>query len=84
MTDRIELAIRELIGALREELVEAASRPGPERLLTVAEAAEAMSCGRTLVYDLMARGELRSIRAGRLRRIPASAIAELAAGAGPR
>ena len=44
------------------------------KLLTVAEAATILRLGRTLVYELVLRGELASVKIGRARRIPVSAI----------
>jgi excisionase family DNA binding protein len=44
------------------------------KLLTVAEGAAILRLGRTLVYELVLRGELRSIKIGRARRIPVSAV----------
>lgn len=44
------------------------------KLLTVAEAAAILRLGRTLVYELVLRGDLRSIKIGRARRIPVSAV----------
>lgn len=41
---------------------------GPE------EAAEALGVGRTHIFDLMRRGEIASIKSGRRRLIPASAL----------
>lgn len=41
------------------------------------ETATALGCGRTYVYELMEKGELRSVKLGRLRRIPATEIARL-------
>ena len=46
----------------------------PRRLLTTEETARRLSIGRTLVYRLMASGDLESVRIGRLRRIPAVAL----------
>ena len=46
----------------------------PRRLLTAEETARRLSIGRTLVYRLMASGDLESVRIGRLRRIPAIAL----------
>jgi excisionase family DNA binding protein len=40
----------------------------------VDEAAAALSMGRTFVYDLLTRGEIVSIKIGRRRRIPVSAL----------
>jgi len=46
-------------------------------LLTPEEAAEALSLGRTKVYQLIGEGRLRSVLIGKSRRVPASALAEL-------
>ena len=43
-------------------------------LLTPEEAAERLSIGRTLVYELIARGAIASVRVGRARRIPVAAL----------
>jgi len=43
-------------------------------LLTPERAAERLDLGRTKVYELMASGELESVRIGRSRRIPADAL----------
>lgn len=57
------------------------SRPMPARmLLTVEEAAEQLGIGRTLLYKLITRGEIESIRIGRLRRVPTAAIQDYARG----
>ncbi len=48
--------------------------PRPKVLLSVDEAASALSMGRTFVYDLLTRGEIVSIKIGRRRRIPVSAL----------
>lgn len=66
-----------LVDALRESEARA---PVPEQLLDVGEAAAAMSIGRSLVYAEIAAGRLRSVKVGRRRLIPASAIGEYAAG----
>ena len=44
-------------------------------LLTVEEAARRLSLGRTTVYALLKDGQITSVRIGRLRRIPAEALA---------
>jgi excisionase family DNA binding protein len=49
-------------------------RKTPRLLLTIEEAAELLGCGRTLMYDLVRRREVRTIKLGRLRRIPREAI----------
>ncbi|HET6914684.1 MAG TPA: helix-turn-helix domain-containing protein [Acidimicrobiales bacterium] len=45
-------------------------------LLTPEEAAEALSLGRTKVYELIRLGVLRSVRIGKCRRVPAVALSE--------
>ena len=47
-----------------------------KKLLNVNEAATALGLGRSLVYTLVATGELTSIKIGRARRIPIGAIDE--------
>jgi excisionase family DNA binding protein len=46
-----------------------------ELVLTVEEAADRLRIGRTLMYALIAAGEVESVRIGRLRRVPADALA---------
>ncbi len=48
-------------------------------LLTVTECAAALGVSRSLAYELLNKGQLRSIRIGRARRIPARAISEFVA-----
>lgn len=48
-------------------------------LLTAEEAADRLSVSRSTVYDLIRTGELRSVKIGRARRVPASAIDDLVA-----
>lgn len=78
MTDRLAIAITALVEALREELrEEAVADPRtPDRLLSIPEAAARASIGRTLMYDLIGRGEVRTLRAGRRVLIPESALSE--------
>jgi excisionase family DNA binding protein len=47
-----------------------------DELLKISEASERLRLGRSLFYDLLRRGEIRSISIGRARRIPVSAIRE--------
>ena len=48
-------------------------------LLTVAEVAEALHIGRSKVFDLVIGGEIESVKIGKLRRIPVSAVHDYAA-----
>lgn len=43
-------------------------------LLTVPQAADRLGVGRSLLYEMIRRGEVQSIRLGRARRIPVSAL----------
>jgi excisionase family DNA binding protein len=45
-------------------------------VLTVEEAARRLDIGRTLMFFLVANGEVESILIGRLRRIPTEAVVE--------
>ena len=49
---------------------------GQRLLLTVCEAAEQLGIGRSLLYELLAEGQVESIHVGRLRRIPIDALAD--------
>jgi excisionase family DNA binding protein len=51
----------------------------PRRLLTPEGAAQALGIGRTLVYELLGSGRLRSVRIGTCRRVPVSAIDDFVA-----
>jgi excisionase family DNA binding protein len=54
--------------------------PAPARLLIdVREAARMLGCGRSLLYQLIAAGELHVIKLGRLSRIPIAAVEALVA-----
>jgi excisionase family DNA binding protein len=48
-------------------------------LLTPEEAAEMLSIGRSKLYELLATGELASIRLGGCRRVPTEAIRQFVA-----
>lgn len=48
-------------------------------VLTVPEVAALLRVGRSQVYELMASGELRSLKIGRNRRIPVAALDEFIA-----
>jgi excisionase family DNA binding protein len=77
MSARLDAALAELAAAIRDEITtEIVHDAGaPERLWSIPEAAEALSIGRTLIYREMDAKRLRSIKVGRRRLIPASALA---------
>jgi excisionase family DNA binding protein len=50
------------------------TKTGLLALLTVEEAAQRLSVGRTTLYALLKNGQINSIRVGRLRRIPTDAL----------
>ena len=70
----------ELLAALREEI--AAERQPSERrldrLLSVDQAAQALGIGRTALYSEIGAGRIRSVKVGRRRLVPSSAISEVA------
>lgn len=49
-------------------------RISPGRLLDVNQVADVLGCGRTMVYTLFDRGELRQVKIGRLTRVPSSEV----------
>lgn len=51
-----------------------------ERLYTVNQAARILGCGRGKIYAMIRESEIRSVKIGKLRRIPASALKEVAEG----
>ena len=91
MTADHEAAIRTATDALASAILaavraEAASNDArPEQLLSIDRAAVLAGVGRTTIYAAIGAGRLRSVKVGRRRLVPASAIAELAAAerAGP-
>jgi excisionase family DNA binding protein len=76
MSDRLVAAVTELVAALREELrAEAtAAAVGPDRLLGIPDVAIALGVTRSTVYQELAAGRLRSLKVGRRRLVPSSAI----------
>jgi excisionase family DNA binding protein len=51
----------------------------PRLLLTVEEAADLLGIGRTMAFGLIRDGDLETVQIGRLRRVPADAVAEYVA-----
>ena len=82
MSDRLRAAVMELVEALRDEIaVEARpSEREPDRLMSIAQAARALGIGRTALYSEIGAGRIRSVKVGRRRLVPSSAITEVAAG----
>ena len=48
--------------------------PVPTLLLRPEQCAQATNLSRTVIYELLATGELESVRVGRSRRVPAAAL----------
>jgi excisionase family DNA binding protein len=51
-------------------------------LLRPEEVAKALGVGRTMVFELIRTGELRSVKIGKARRIPTAAVREYVEGLG--
>lgn len=60
----------------RARVVNVTVRPDPRVLLSVEDAAERLDIGRTMLYELIAAGEIATITVGRLRKVPVAAITE--------
>ena len=80
MSDRLHAAVMELVEALRDEIVVGArpSEREPDRLLSIAQAARALGIGRTALYSEIWAGRIRTVKVGRRRLVPSSAIGEVA------
>ena len=79
MSARLDAALVELAAAILDEVrADLTDRERPPELLSIAQASQRLGIGRTAVYDAIGRGELRSLKVGRRRLIPADALAELA------
>jgi excisionase family DNA binding protein len=80
MSDRLTTAVTELVAALRDEIA-IERRPSdrePDRLLSIEQAARALGIGRTALYSEIGAGRIRSVKVGRRRLVPSSAISEVA------
>jgi excisionase family DNA binding protein len=80
MNDRLTTALAELVAALRDEIA-SEHRPSerePDRLLSIEQAARALGVGRTALYSEIGAGRIRSVKVGRRRLVPSSAISEVA------
>lgn len=82
MSDRLHAAVMELVEALRDEIaVEARpSERDPDHLLNIEQAARTLGIGRTALYSEIWAGRIRSVKVGRRRLVPSSAISEFASG----
>ena len=84
MTPDHEVAIRaavdELVAALLAAVAVAVPVGGvPDRLLDIESASAMLGIGRSRLYDEIGAGRLRSIKVGRRRLVPATAIADFIA-----
>ena len=52
------------------------SNPDDKLLLTIPEVAYRIGLGRSFVYELVMKGEIKSVKIGRARRVPVSAVEE--------
>jgi len=61
--------------AAEEQVINLTLETDEKLLLTVVEAAHRLGIGRTLMYELLGSGQIRSVHVGRLRKVPAEALA---------
>jgi excisionase family DNA binding protein len=82
MSDRLTTAVTELVAALRAEIANERhpSEREPDRLLSIEQAARALGIGRTALYSEIWAGRVRSVKVGRRRLVPSSAVSEVASG----
>lgn len=73
--EQIEV-LREALRAIEEKEVKPRIEP---KVMTVDEAGQALRLGRTMLYELMNSGALRSIKVGKRRLVPVDAIDEFLA-----
>jgi excisionase family DNA binding protein len=84
MSARLEAAIRELVGAMTEELRAESSPAAPPRLLSVAEAARACGLSRAAFYrSVLGQGAIPVHRIGRRVLISQAALASWIDGGAP-
>ncbi len=77
LADALGVSPQDLLRLVRSS---APAVPDPTLVaLTVEEAARRLGVGRTTMYSLLASGEIPSMAIGRLRRVPADALADYVA-----
>lgn len=79
----IRTAVESLVAAILAAVPAEAAPDAPDRLLSLGEAAALLGIGRTRLYAELDAGRLRSLKVGRRRLVPSSAIAAYAAGNRP-
>jgi len=67
---------REVANDLEVSAMTEPTSPAPRVLLTVEEAADRLSIGRTTMYALIKAGHIATVRVGYLRRVPAAALTD--------
>lgn len=75
MSDALAAALRPIVAVLVEEVLASRSE-APDRLLSIEQAADALAISRTRLYREMDAGRVRTVRSGRRRLVPASAVQE--------
>jgi excisionase family DNA binding protein len=82
MNDRLTAAVTELVAALLD-VIAVEARPSerkPDQLLSIEQAARTLGIGRTALYSEIGAGRIRTIKVGRRRLVPSTAISEVASG----
>ena len=74
-TERTRRRVREV----EQPIINITLQPDERRVFSVVETAAVLGISRSKLYEFIAAGEIRSIRIGRLRKIPVSAIDEFLA-----
>ena len=74
-TERTRRRVREV----EQPIINITLQPDERRVFSVVEAAAILGIGRSKLYEFISSGEIRSIRIGRLRKIPVAAIDEFLA-----
>ena len=61
--------------AADEQVINLTLETDDKLLLTVVQAAHRLGIGRTLMYELLGSGQIRSVHVGRLHKVPVDALA---------